>query len=333
MKRTHVCLAQQCGFVRSQVRALSVVLLLSLVLAGPMQGQTVKEAMNVSTLLQASSSALRSLLTIQGNAQVDTLDSVMAYSESHWTQYLSGTLQSQPFVLSYQGFLTGAFGGDIDVVFNGDGRWGNSWLFANGRSTWYYDSVADGYLAENFEQLTTLDDLGYAWYVGAGALGVYRDGSWSQGWLREGSGLTVTADATASENVIVSGNTVRVDGQKPKYSPWLFNPVYQPLPAPFTSVVRVSSAKKSVADRQSYDAPIINQGGSGTGTTVHVTPEPSGLIAFGSGVAGLGGVFFRRRRGVFNRDGGEMADGGYGHFPILPILYIRVNFSGLRCHQ
>ena len=292
MERTHVCLAQQCGFVRRQVRALSLVLLLSLVPAGPMQGETIKETMNVSTLSQATSSALCSLLKIKGNTQVvDYMTHVMQYSESGWTQYISGTLQSQPFALSYRGFLTGDFGGNIDVVFNGDGQWGSTWLFANGRATWYYDSAANGYLVENFEQLTALDDVGHAWYVGAGSLGVEVDGSWSEGWLHEGSGLTMTSDASASGStyyVVVTNTTLHVDKQPTPTPPII---IVDPSTTAWDQYLikpSNSQAVEVIDYTENYTVKLTHEG-------TRVNPEPSGLLALGSGLAGLGGVFFRRR--------------------------------------
>jgi hypothetical protein len=128
---------------------------------------SVFEAMNIITMLEASTSALTTLSDVKNSTDFNaSWDGT--FSNSGWTYSLLGNFDGNPLNLNYVGTLNGDFGENIVVSFTGNGNLGSEPLNIGGQMTWLYDSTLDDYLEMDFEQLTKIGENSlWGWVVGA----------------------------------------------------------------------------------------------------------------------------------------------------------------------
>ena len=79
-----------------------------------------------------------------------------AFDNTGWSYSASGLFSGMELTLDYTAIVNGSDASDVVITIAGTGRLGNQPLLMAGSSTWYFDGVAQDYLAMDFDQGTKI---------------------------------------------------------------------------------------------------------------------------------------------------------------------------------
>jgi hypothetical protein len=209
-----------------------VVLLLSFTSYSLATTMTLYEQMNVATMLETSSTALRMLQEAKGYDIGQTLNWTGTYSDSGWSYSTSGVVGGNPLTMSYIGSMSGTFGENITVSFLGSGNWGSDPINLEGKTTWFYDSLMGGYLIMDYDDSGKLGTDSWRWVVrGAEIIGGGGIGGYFGGWFGALTGATMAWTLSDIAFEVIESVTPPPPPQRPNPPSPLPNPPhYQPQP-------------------------------------------------------------------------------------------------------
>ncbi len=262
------------------------------------------EAINVISLLEQAGDTL-SALQNQGNLSNSNLTLTGTFSNTGWTEAISGTTSSGSFASGYSGTLSGTFGSTLTTSFSGGGSVGSLPFTSSGTMSWLYSSTLNDY-----SQMTYLETGADGWGTaaaeilvggGIGALGFF---------LTPAVGITTTI---AGAGVGLAASNVAM-GPGPGTPPTPTTPTPPqsvPIPPPATpgkETIIINGANNNVFKNiggNNGNITIngnVNSNGTATGNvTVSGIPEPASAILCSVGLMALAGISRLRRRRIERR--------------------------------
>jgi hypothetical protein len=109
-----------------------------------------REAMNLTTMAEASAGAFFSLAHAAIVKPTETFQLSGTYSSAGWSSSIFGSAGGQALALAYTGNLNGNFGTPISISFNGSGNLGTMALSPFGNTTWSFTGEQNDYANMQF---------------------------------------------------------------------------------------------------------------------------------------------------------------------------------------